>query len=113
MQFTSFLAPTRAKAAITAACFLVFPIAILMRKIPGQWDILDLGEWSGLVVGVLVGVPMGLFDLATGSAFVRQTEGFLAFPSLPELAAAFVGDLVFFYLVACSWIRWRSSRQRD
>lgn len=106
------LAPTRRKLALTAIGFAVFPALFLLRAIPPQWDLLDLREWSGVLFGFLVGVPIALFDAVTRSAFASTSEGFLHFPSLAQLAAAAVGDALAFYLVACGWVHWRARRVR-
>ena len=106
-----FLAPTRAKVAITAGCFLLFPAVMLLRAIPPQLDLLDLRQWSGMIPALLVGVPIRLFNLLTGSAFASRSEGFLALPNVPELAAAFLADVLLFYLIACTWVHWRARRR--
>lgn len=108
MNVAAALAPTRAKLAITAGCFLIFPAVMVLRAIPPQWDILDLRELSGMIPALLVGVPIRLFDHLTGSAFASKSEGFLAFPSLPELAVALLADVLLFYSIACAWVLWRA-----
>lgn len=110
MNAAAAFAPTRTKVAITAGCFLIFPAVLVLRAIPPQWDLLDLREWSGMIPALLVGVPIQLFDLLTGSAFASRSEGFLAFPSLPELAFALLADVLLFYLIACTWVHWRARR---
>lgn len=107
----SLLAPTRRKLALAAAGFAIFPALLALRAIPARWDLLDLGEWSGRILGLLLGVPIRLFDAATGSAFASRGEGFLGFPSLLELAAVVLADAVLFYLVACALVA-RGARRR-
>lgn len=102
--------PTRTKLTITVGCFLIFPVVVALRAIPAEWDILNLREWSGGLLMLLVGVPIRGFDLLTGSAFASRSEGFLAFPSLPELGAALFADVLFFYILSCAWVHWRTRR---
>lgn len=111
MKTTAYLAPTCAKLALTAACFALFPVCLALSKIPHTWDVLDLRLAGRAVIGLLLGVPIRLFDLATGSAFAPRSEAFLVFPSLPQLAAALVADAALFYLLACAWIHLRARRR--
>jgi hypothetical protein len=107
----AYLAPTRAKLALTAACFALFPVCIALGKIPHTWDILDMRQAGRAVIGLLLVVPIRLFDLVTGSALAPRSEAFVVFPSLPQLAAALVADAALFYLLACTWIHLRARRR--
>lgn len=107
----SLLAPTRRKLATAAAGFAIFPVLLALRAIPARWDLLDLKDWSERILGLLLGVPIRLFDAATGSAFASRSEAFLVFPTLPQVAAALLADAFVFYLVACAWVA-RSARGR-
>jgi hypothetical protein len=109
----AFLAPTRRKISWTLLGLLVLPGCLLLRTIPVQWDLLDLREAGGLVLGLLFGVPIWIFDLVTGSAFAAKSEGFLRFPSLAELLSALVGNLLLFYLISCTAVRYWERRRRS
>ncbi len=111
MKIPAFLRPTRAKLARTAAGFLVYPVCLALSKVPHEWDILDLRLAGRALIGFLLGVPIRLFDLATGSAFAPKSEAFLVFPSLPQVVAALVADAALFYLLACTWIHLRARRE--
>ncbi len=111
MKISTFLGPTRGKLARTAACFLVFPACLALSKVPHEWDLLDLRQAGRALIGLLFGVPIRLFDLATGSAFAPRSEAFLVFPSTPQVVAALVADAALFYLLACTWIHLRARRQ--
>ena len=95
---TSFLTPTRSKLTGTLLGLLTLPGMLLLRALPVEWDLLDLRDLGNLVLGVLLGVPIQIFDAVTGSAFAARTEGFLGFPSLPELGFALCANVLFFYL---------------
>ncbi len=103
----AFLAPTRRKLVATAACFLVYPIGFALRTVPPRWDLLDLRELGGLVLGVALGWPLRAFDALTGSAFATSSESFLAFPSGAEMLGALALELAAFYLIACVWTQRR------
>ncbi len=110
----AFLAPTRRKLSWTVIGLMVLPGCFLLRTIPVQWDLLDLRETGGLVLGLLFGVPIWIFDFVTGSAFAAKSEGFLRFPSLAELLSALVANLLFFYLISCTAVRfWERRRSRS
>ena len=110
----AFLAPTRRKISWTLLGLLVLPGCLLLRTIPAQWDLLDLRETGGLVLGLLFGVPIWIFDFVTGSAFAAKGGGFLRFPSLAELLSALVANLLFFYLISCTAVRfWERRRNRS
>src|SRR5262245_53582395 len=111
MKIPAFLTPTRGKLARTAACFLVFPVCLALSKVPHEWDLLDLRLAARALIGFLFGVPIRLFDLATGSAFAPRSEAFLVFPSMPQVVAALVADAALFYLLACIWLHLRRRRQ--
>lgn len=112
----AFLAPTRRKISWTLLGLLVLPGCLLLRTIPAQWGLLDLRDLGGLVLGLLLGIPMQVFHFVTGSAFAAKSEGFLRFPSLAELLSALVANLLFFYLISCTAVRFwerRSSRSEQ
>ena len=112
----AFLAPTRRKLSWTLFGLLVLPGCLLLRAIPVQWDLLDLRDLGGLVLGLLLGVPIQVFNFVTGSAFAAKSEGFLRFPSLTEVVFALVANLLFFYLISCAAVRFwgrRASRSEQ
>ena len=113
MTVAELLSPTRRKLALTAGGFLLFPVLVLLRRIPSRWDLLDLREVSELILYLMLGFPIRLFDVLTGSAFVSRGEGFIRFPSTIQLAAAALANALFFYLLACAWVRWRTRAQRQ
>ncbi len=108
----SFLTPTRSKLTGTLLGLLTLPGMLLLSAISVEWDLLDLRDLGDLVLGVLLGVPIQIFDAVTGSAFAARTEGFLGFPSAPELGFALCANVLFFYLLACggTWYRARANR---
>jgi hypothetical protein len=107
---SAFLRPTRRKLALSATGFLLLPALFWLRQIPGRLDILDLRQASEALLFLLLGLPVRLFDALTGSAFASRSEAFIGFPTLAQLAAAFVADALLFYLLACAWVRWREAR---
>ena len=106
------LAPTRRKLSWTLVGLLVLPGCFLLRAIPAQWDLLDLRNVADLVLGMLLGVPIRIFDAVTDSAFAARSEGFLGFPSIPEVAFALCANVLLFYVIACLGTCWHQ-RRRD
>ncbi|MFT5050000.1 MAG: hypothetical protein ACI8QZ_001393 [Chlamydiales bacterium] len=103
-----FLTPTARKLHGALLGLLILPGAFMLRAVPVQWDLLELGGLGGLILGLLLGVPLRIFDTLTDSAFASRAEGFLVFPSVAELAFALAADLLLFYLISCAVVRVRA-----
>ena len=108
----AFLSPTKEKLARTLVVASILPVAFALQSIPVAWDVLDLRQLARTVLGGLLGGPVRLLDLLTNSAFAPHTEGFIVFPTLPQIAFALACDGLLFYLVACAWVSWRRRRRR-
>ena len=103
------------KGKLARACLLAcsLPLAVLLRTIPREWDVLDLAEIASGFLRVMVGGPIFVFDLLTGSAFAPRSEGFLVFPSTTQLLFALLANALVFYGIACVWDRVSTRRIED
>jgi hypothetical protein len=109
----AFLSPTKGKLVRALVVASVLPVAFALQEIPVAWDVLDLRQLARVVLAGLLGGPVRLFDLLTDSAFAPRSEGFIVFPTLPQIAFALACDALLFYVVACAWVAWRRRRRSD
>jgi hypothetical protein len=107
----AFLSPTKEKLVRGLIVASVLPVAFALQEIPAAWDVLDLRQLARAVLAGLLGGPVRLFDLLTDSAFAPRSEGFIVFPTLPQIAFALACDALLFYLAACTWVAWRRRRR--
>jgi len=107
-RMQNFLRPDARKVLTTGALIGAVLLCLTLRQIPVQVDILDLREVPEFVVFLFGRIPIELFDFATDGAFRPQGEGFLVFPSLPQVAFALLFDVAALYLASCAVChRWR------
>jgi len=106
----AFLSPSKDKLARTLILASTLPVALVFGLVPASWDLLDLRQLGGAILGALLGGPIWLLDRATGSAFATRSEGFLVFPSLTQIGFALTCDALLFYVLACTWVGWRRRR---
>ena len=98
----SFFWPDSTKLVTTGILAGMLLASFTLRMIPVQIDILDLRELPQLVLFCLARIPIELFDSATGGAFAPWGEGFLVFPTLPQVGFAILFDVALLYSAACA-----------
>ena len=108
-----FLRPNKKKSFLTIGLFMGLFSTTLLRKIPAQFDILDLHEIPGLL-----GIPFGrwpiqLFDKITASKFAAKGEGYIIFPSLEEFLFMLVFDILILYLLACLIVKMKKRKEEN
>jgi hypothetical protein len=106
------LHPDRQKLLTTCVILGVVIALLALRAIPVQIDFLDLREVPEFVVFVFGRIPIEIFDFVTNEAFASRGEGFLVFPTMPQIGFALLFDIVTIYLVSCLICDyWRRSKK--
>jgi hypothetical protein len=105
--------PNRQKLFTTCMILGVAIASLSFRAIPVQIDILDLREVPEFVVFVFGRIPIEIFDFITNEAFASRGEGFLVFPTLPQIGFALLFDIAAVYLASCLICHfWRRFKKR-
>jgi len=103
------LAPTRRNLALAVAMMLGSLSVFLLRLVPVQIDVLRVRRLPAIAAAILFRWPIDLFDFLTRRRFAPRGEGFLVFPTLPQILFAVALDFALLYALACAILAVRST----
>lgn len=99
----TFLTPTKSKIATFFVIVFIIVVSTILLFIINERDIAYLILYP-------LGLPLGLFDFITNSAFTPKECLFLCFPTFPEMAFTLIFDIIIVYLIACGIVHIRQNR---
>ncbi len=98
--------PTRRKVFWTFVGIAILLSTFFLRLLPPSIDILDLRELPNYSLFLFGRIPISFFDWLTSNRYTTGGEGFLVFPSLPQVSFAIVIDVIVIYMMTCLVLHW-------